>query len=190
MLPGRKHGTQVACYHSDADSRPELLLIAEGISGTSTAALGPSLLQGQSFDAVLFRKPNRTADAAAAIVRPPRCRPFIAALASALVGTKAMPSPSPHDRRDFERSFDATPSRPGPPGHDELDVTIELGRTEMAMEDVLKLRAGAIVPLDNRAGDPVDVIINGRLVARGEVVVVEDTFCVRIVELFARSKAA
>ncbi len=67
----------------------------------------------------------------------------------------------------------------------ELDLKIELGRTHMYLEDVLKLRKGSVVPLDKLAGDPVDVYVNQRLVARGEVLVLNDSFCVRIAELIA-----
>lgn len=67
----------------------------------------------------------------------------------------------------------------------ELDLRIELGRTEMYLEDVLKLRKGAVVPLDKLAGDPVDIFVNGRLVARGEVLVLNDNFCVRVAQLIA-----
>ena len=65
----------------------------------------------------------------------------------------------------------------------ELELKIELGRTQMYLEDVLKLRKGAVVPLDKLAGDPVDIYVNGRLVARGEVLVLNDNFCVRVTEL-------
>ncbi|MBN2022554.1 MAG: flagellar motor switch protein FliN [Pirellulales bacterium] len=67
----------------------------------------------------------------------------------------------------------------------DLDVQIELGRTHMYLEDVLKLRKGSVVPLDKLAGDPVDIFVNGRLVARGEVLVLNDNFCVRVAELIA-----
>ena len=67
----------------------------------------------------------------------------------------------------------------------ELDMHIELGRTHMYLEDVLQLRKGSVVPLDKLAGDPVDVYVNGRLVARGEVLVLNDNFCVRIAELIS-----
>lgn len=67
----------------------------------------------------------------------------------------------------------------------ELDLKIELGRTHMYLEDVLKLRKGSVVPLDKLAGDPVDVYVNGRLVARGEVLVLNENFCVRVTELIA-----
>ncbi|MEL6328642.1 MAG: flagellar motor switch protein FliN [Planctomycetota bacterium] len=62
----------------------------------------------------------------------------------------------------------------------DLDVKIELGRTRMLVEDVLKLGEGAVVELDKLAGDPVDVYVNGRHVARGEVLVLNDQFCIRI----------
>lgn len=65
----------------------------------------------------------------------------------------------------------------------DLDLRIELGRTRMHLEEVLKLRRGSVVTLDKLAGDPVDVYVNGRLVARGEVLVLNDNFCVRVAEL-------
>jgi flagellar motor switch protein FliN/FliY len=67
----------------------------------------------------------------------------------------------------------------------DLDVRIELGRTQMYLEDVLKLRRGAVVPLERLAGDPVDIFVNGRLIARGEVLVMNDNFCIRVAELLA-----
>ncbi len=67
-----------------------------------------------------------------------------------------------------------------------LRVKIELGRTQMLVEDVLRLGEGSVVELDKLAGDPVDVYVNDRLVARGEVLVLNDNFCVRISEVFSR----
>lgn len=64
-----------------------------------------------------------------------------------------------------------------------LDVKIELGRTRMFVEDVLRLGEGSVVELDKLAGDPVDVFVNERLVARGEVLVLNENFCVRIHEI-------
>ncbi|MCL4741896.1 MAG: flagellar motor switch protein FliN [Phycisphaerales bacterium] len=64
-----------------------------------------------------------------------------------------------------------------------LNVKIELGRTRMLVEDVLRLGEGAVVELDKLAGDPVDVYVNDRPVARGEVLVLNDNFCVRINEI-------
>ncbi len=65
----------------------------------------------------------------------------------------------------------------------ELNLKIELGRTHMYLEDVLKLRKGSVVTLDKMAGDPVDIYVNGRLIARGEVLVLNDNFCIRVAEL-------
>ncbi|MFI4882879.1 MAG: flagellar motor switch protein FliN, partial [Phycisphaerales bacterium JB064] len=65
----------------------------------------------------------------------------------------------------------------------QLDVRIELGRTRMLVEDVLRLNSGAVVELDKLAGDPLDVYVNERLVARGEVLVLNDNFCIRINEI-------
>jgi flagellar motor switch protein FliN/FliY len=70
----------------------------------------------------------------------------------------------------------------------DLNVKIELGRSRMLVEDVLKLVEGSVVELDKLAGDPVDVFVNERLVARGEVLVLNDNFCVRINEIVAGAK--
>ena len=67
----------------------------------------------------------------------------------------------------------------------ELDVKIELGRTHMYLEEILKLQRGSVVTLDKLAGDPVDIYVNGRLIARGEVLVLNDNFCVRVAELMS-----
>lgn len=65
----------------------------------------------------------------------------------------------------------------------EMDLRVELGRTQMRLEEVLRLRKGSVVALDKLAGDPVDIFANGRLIARGEVLVMNDNFCVRVTEL-------
>ena len=64
-----------------------------------------------------------------------------------------------------------------------LNVRIELGRSKMAVQDILKLKQGSVVTLDKLAGDFVDVLVNDRLVARGEVLILNDNFCVRIAEI-------
>jgi flagellar motor switch protein FliN/FliY len=72
----------------------------------------------------------------------------------------------------------------------ELDLRIEFGRTHMYLEDILKLRKGSVVPLDKLAGEPVEIFVNGRLIAKGEVLVLNDNFCVRVAELVAGSAVA
>lgn len=64
-----------------------------------------------------------------------------------------------------------------------LEISVELGRVKMLVRDVLELGTGSIVEIDRAAGEPVDVMVNGLKVARGEVVVIEDNFGVRITEV-------
>ncbi|MCE9559958.1 MAG: flagellar motor switch protein FliN [Armatimonadetes bacterium] len=64
-----------------------------------------------------------------------------------------------------------------------LEISVELGRIKMMVKDVVDLGTGSIIEIDKAAGEPVDVLVNGRLVARGEVVVIEDNFGVRITEI-------
>ena len=65
----------------------------------------------------------------------------------------------------------------------EMGVTAELGRTRMTVKELLALTPGSVVELDRTAGSPVDVLVNGTLVARGEVVVIDEEFGVRISEI-------
>ncbi|AGL21223.1 flagellar motor switch protein FliN [Actinoplanes sp. N902-109] len=68
--------------------------------------------------------------------------------------------------------------------HDvEMEVSAELGRTRMSVRELLSLIPGAIVELDRAAGSPADLLVNGRLVARGEVVVIDENFGIRITEI-------
>jgi flagellar motor switch protein FliN/FliY len=68
--------------------------------------------------------------------------------------------------------------------HDvEMEVSAELGRTRMSVRELLSLNPGAIVELDRAAGSPADLLVNGRLIARGEVVVVDENFGIRITEI-------
>jgi flagellar motor switch protein FliN/FliY len=68
--------------------------------------------------------------------------------------------------------------------HDvEMEVSAELGRTRMSVRELLSLSPGAIVELDRAAGSPADLLVNGRLIARGEVVVIDENFGIRITEI-------
>jgi flagellar motor switch protein FliN/FliY len=69
----------------------------------------------------------------------------------------------------------------------EMAVTVELGRTRMSMRDLLNLRPGKIVQLDHAAQAPVDVLVNSTLLARGEVVVVDEELGVRVTEIVGSS---
>jgi flagellar motor switch protein FliN/FliY len=64
-----------------------------------------------------------------------------------------------------------------------LEVNVELGRTRMTIQDLLQLGPGSVVELDKVAGEALDILVNGRLVARGEAVVVNDKFGIRITDI-------
>jgi len=70
--------------------------------------------------------------------------------------------------------------------HDvEMEVTAELGRTRMSVRELLSLIPGTVIELDRAAGGPADLLVNGRLLARGEVVVIDENFGIRITEIVA-----
>jgi flagellar motor switch protein FliN len=64
-----------------------------------------------------------------------------------------------------------------------VDVRVELGRTQISIRDVLKLGNGSIVELDRQSGSPADIVVNGKLVGHGDVVVINENFGVRITKL-------
>lgn len=76
------------------------------------------------------------------------------------------------EERDIERLLDIP-----------LEVSVELGRIDMLVQDIVDLTSGSIIELEKAAGEPVDVLVNGLLVARGEVIVIEDNFGVRLTEI-------
>ena len=64
-----------------------------------------------------------------------------------------------------------------------LEVTVELGRTNKAIKEILDFSPGTIIELDKLAGEPIDVLVNGKFVAKGEVVVIEESFGIRVTEI-------
>ena len=64
-----------------------------------------------------------------------------------------------------------------------LEVTVELGRTSKSIAEILDFTPGTIIELDRIAGEPIDILVNGKLVAKGEVVVIEESFGVRVTEI-------
>lgn len=96
---------------------------------------------------------------------------------------------------DIFQNLDETPTL-GADGGQDLDLildipvklTVELGRTKMTIKELLRLSQGSVVALDGLAGEPLDVLINGYLIAQGEVVVVNDKFGVRITDIITPSE--
>jgi flagellar motor switch protein FliN/FliY len=102
----------------------------------------------------------------------------------------AFTAPVPQVERAVFTSFDETPSTHAGRNLDllldiPLGITVELGRTKRMIKDILDLAPGAIVELDKLAGEPVDILVNNKLIARGEVVVVEENFGVRVIDILS-----
>lgn len=111
-----------------------------------------------------------------------------AMLGNAAKPAAAAPAPKPYQFDDLQgHASDEPPHSMDLLGDVELDLRVELGRTVMRLEEVLRLRGGSVVALDKLAGDPVDIYINGRLIAHGEVLVMNDNFCIRVTELVGSS---
>ena len=116
------------------------------------------------------------------------CGPARSAISQATAQASSSDA-APVDVPDLDQQLGNTPTSIDLLGDVDLRVQIELGRTEMLVEDVLKLGEGAVVELDKLAGDPVDVYVNNQLIARGEVLVLNDNFCIRISEIVADLEA-
>ena len=71
-----------------------------------------------------------------------------------------------------------------------LQVTVELGRTRKTIKEILELTNGSIIELDKLAGEPVDIMVNGKFLAKGEVVVIDENFGVRITDIVSPAERA
>ena len=99
-------------------------------------------------------------------------------------------SPSP---RVFEQLSNPTPKGGTPNDIDMIldipvQLTVELGRTKIPIKNLLQLAQGSVVELDGMAGEPMDVLVNGCLIAQGEVVVVNDKFGIRLTDVITPSE--
>ena len=100
--------------------------------------------------------------------------------------TAAPPPPSPGGGDLSRQELESLERRMGMLDDIDVRVRVELGRCRMYVSEVLGLREGSVIELDKLAGDPVDIVVNGKLLARGEVLVLNDNFCVRITEIVNR----
>ena len=109
------------------------------------------------------------------------------------------PTPSPPVAPTAVHPVQFLPLTPEPPAADSphgiellldvaLEVSVALGTSHMSIGEILALRTGSVVELDKLAGEPVDVSVNGTLIARGEVVVVDEKFGVRITEVVSKAR--
>jgi flagellar motor switch protein FliN/FliY len=102
--------------------------------------------------------------------------------------TETAPGPASQPAQIFEEFSEADGKSPTPQGFDMImdipvALTVELGRTKISIRNLLQLAHGSVVELDGMAGEPMDVLINGTLVAQGEVVVVNDKFGIRLTDI-------
>lgn len=105
----------------------------------------------------------------------------------ALVGYVTEPAPPNEDRRRLdEADFAGGLLSLGVLREVPLEVSAVLGHTQLSVAEILQLTVGSVVELDRTAGAPVDVVVNGALIARGEVVVIEDEYGIRITEIVGR----
>ena len=104
---------------------------------------------------------------------------------------KPMPAPPPAASGEHKAAGPTAAAETGLEFLSDVDVNvrIELGTSKMHVQDVLKLGSGSVVPLESLVGDPVNVYVNDRLVAHGEVLVVNENFAVRITEVIPLPKA-
>jgi len=70
----------------------------------------------------------------------------------------------------------------------DVQLTVELGRTKLTIKQLLELAQGSVIELEGLAGEPMDILINGYLIAQGEVVVIEDKYGIRITEIITPSE--
>jgi flagellar motor switch protein FliN/FliY len=115
-------------------------------------------------------------------------------------GPEPASAPPPPPAAPEAPSARGAASRPAAPARPEMgldflsdvdvQVRVELGSSTLNVKDVLKLGSGSVVALDSLVGDPVNVFVNDRLVARGEVLVVHDNFAIRITEVVPQPKTS
>lgn len=128
-------------------------------------------------------------------VEPETDDPWAAAMAEQGVESEAeapAPAAEPAAESELFQSFDAgSESRQSRDLGVIMDIpvklSVELGRTRITIKQLLELAQGSVVELDGLAGEPMDILINGYLIAQGEVVVVEDKYGIRITEIITPS---
>lgn len=167
--------------------------LAAAATATGTSVTGPgTVLEPQPAQAALLAKPG-------ALLVPLLHQGKVRALVGLVVTTPAEPGfAAPHyPSPDEVRGAGAAPRVPAPAmlrGLEllrdvSMDVTAQIGSTRMTISELLGLAEGAVVELDRAAGAPADLLVNGHLIARGEVVVIDENFALRITEIVSDETA-
>ena len=182
--PGEQSGSDTEASQAVSQDDVDALLQAAGDVGTPRADARVPVAQ----DTIDPPEPDGSADSTVPSLDGVTVDDRSVSSLEATARSSSTPGDTrPLDLPDLENS--------APPGVDpkrvtmlndvDLRVKIQLGQTRMLVEDVLKLGEGSVVELDKLAGDPVDVFVNDRLIARGEVLVLNDNFCVRVSEVLS-----
>jgi flagellar motor switch protein FliN/FliY len=135
-----------------------------------------------------------SAAAPAQTIPTSRAQPPAQASQAPSVSLPPRPQTQPVDVRPVEFAQLGSSDFAGSPGNIDLivdipvRVTVELGRTRKTIGEVLALGPGSVVELNKMAGEPVDVLVNGKLIARGEVVVIDESFGIRVTEVVSRAE--
>lgn len=180
----------LAALMTPDDGAPEWTAVLDGVLESWASAIGEAVGQltpptpAEAVGALLPSAPgyelvagglfvgDRHVGTVALVGRPPQAGQGAAPTATAVAGAPAPTTTSP--------------TAPGPLqalAEVQMSVTAELGRCRMSVQEVLSLLPGAVVELDRSAGSPIDLLVNGTLIARGEVVVVDEEFGVRLTEI-------
>lgn len=155
-------------------------LVVEGETGEITLVLSPTLGNLlRNFEAPAPAKPNPPTEVKPSVSHS--APSHAAAIAAAMVEQPPVkaaqfPDLAPRATREELRNIDLLLDV-------SLQVTVELGRTRRQIRDVLSLGPGSVMELDKLAGEQVDVLINGKLIAKGEVVVIDENYGVRITDI-------
>jgi flagellar motor switch protein FliN/FliY len=201
-------GAAVAPLAGAKDATVGVLVGAELVTALADSPMGPLEL-GAAIQPTLDAAATalgttagagRTLDAtgvATALAEATVAVPLVANGTTAAVLLVTMPEPpvtSTQQRTAHDRPAQPTGSA-ARPGIELLhgvamDVTVELGRTRLSVRELLALTPGDVLELDRAAGSPADLLVNGRLIARGEVVVVDENFALRVTEIVANPTAS
>jgi flagellar motor switch protein FliN len=162
--------------------------LAGAAGATGTTAIGPgTVLEPEPAQAALLAKPGAQL-VPLTYQGTVRALVGIAVTAEPEAGFATPHYPSPDELRV------AAPARPAGPAmlrglellrDVSMDVTAQIGSTRMTISELLNLSEGAVVELDRAAGAPADLLVNGHLIARGEVVVIDENFALRITEIIS-----
>jgi len=171
--------------------------VGDTSAALAVVMLDDSVLVGDDLEAPLAERLRDALDAAATAFGPSVLGEPVMGDASALFSHPAAQVFDLVDETDrivgrlavrISQTRSASPRRLQRIAGVEMDLTVEVGRTRMTVRDVLDLEPGRIIELDRSAGAPADVKLNGRLIAHGEIVVVDQDYAVRITRIIENAE--